>query len=469
MFFEPNMSASPEASRQRELQKALTVGYPAPGTAPGSGAAYAREDLSNLLVPLTNDMADLKLFPQLFKQPVKNPVYQYDLIRSWGQTSAESRFMAEIARPLPDSAVVERVNETVCYMGILGQVSDPAMLTDMIVDPEVQEVRTQTMQLLRSVEQLCYTGDKTLNKLGFDGFRTRIIKQSPAYNIIDLHGQPLSLDALDQALSIVRDAPNYGRPSEIHLNIKTLARFNRDYIPQARFDATANLGGARGFNIEFDRFRSVVADVDMVGTTFIDTGSRGLINPAQDGSKTPSNPTVSSPQSISPGSGQTSNFIASDAGQYFYAVQACNSFGSSQMVQLGLAATNVAAGEIVNITITAGSGPSPDYFIVFRTPINGSPDSSTAGFMEIGRVANVVTSSGAVPILFVDSNSKMPGTTEGYVFDFRLETMFWIQMLALAKQDLARFQTAKEFMINMYGAPALRAPGRVALFQNIGS
>lgn len=473
-FSSPTGSA---ASRSLELDsamagatnKSLTVGAYATGDRT-YGPAFVREQLDDFILSLQEDSTQLKLMPALYKQPCAGPTFKYDIIDAWGTSSPYARAQAEIARPLPDQAVTRQVVETVKNLGILGQVSFQALNTEMIVDPMTIEVRSQTMKLLKDIEEMLYTGDSSLNPLMFDGYRTRILKHSPAYNIIDCHGRPLTLDQVDEVLAILRDRPNLGEPNVIHLNYKAHARFNREYVPQGRFDFTDQ--GTRTANFAFDRYKNIVGDVQMVGTSFITAGSRGLISSAQQPELAPATPTVSAPQ-VGPVSGVQSNFFDSDAGAYFLFVQAENARAVSPMVQVGSGAVNVTAGDVVSFNITAGAAGRTDCFRIFATKKNQAPVTSNgvivdANAYEIGAIRNVASNMGAVPVPYIVTNSKMPGTTEGYVFDTRQETMFWISQLALGKTDLPVFQTAQEFMLNIIGTPALRAPTRVALFTNIG-
>ena len=452
--------------------KSMTVGSYATGDRT-YGAGLVHEQLDDFLLSLQEDQTQMKLMPLLYKQPCAGPVFKYDVITAWGTSSPYARAQGEIARPRPDSQVVEQTAAVLKRFGILGQVSFQAMMSDTISDPETLEVRGQTMKLLKDIEELLYTGDSTLNPLVFDGFRTMILKRSPSYNVIDCHGRPLTMDNVEDALAILRDRPNLAQVNAIHLNVKDQARFNREYVLQGRFDLTAP--GVRGINTAFDRYKNIIADVEIEGTTFIQPGSRGLIPVGQQNALAPAVPTVSAPQVAAAGAGQRSNYQQSDEGSYYYFVQAENQDGVSALVQVGSGAQNITAGEIVSFTITAGQGPRADLFRIFSTKKNETPVFGQGGVItdancwEIGAVPNVTTAMGAQPIPYLVTNDKMPGCNDGYVFDTRMETMFLITQMALGKTDLAIFQTAKEFMLNTIICPALRAPSRVALFRNIGN
>ena len=76
-----------------------------------------------------------------------------------------------------------------------------------------QETVNGTMHLLRSLERALFYGDSSLSSLQFDGYEKLITDNSPATNIIDLRGQPLSEDALQDGALTIHDAPNYGEMS----------------------------------------------------------------------------------------------------------------------------------------------------------------------------------------------------------------------------------------------------------------
>lgn len=446
---------------QQELNKALTVGYPP--SAPGTFGVNVYESLSPVMTVLTSTEKHLKFFKAIPKEGCNNTAVQYNQLLDYGD-NADGSFIGEIDVPTSQQATYVRQIDKVRYMGEMGQVSIAATLVDSIEPAEEQEVTNCTARLLRNLERNLFYSDSSINPLRFDGYKARIIKESPRSNRVDMKGAPLTSAMLDYAIGTVTDGPNYGDPTHLFMNIKGLQAFNRSYNPQARLIVN-NGSGTNDINFDFKTYTSSAGSVELVGSPFINQGSNAAISQFQNYALAPSAPTVSTAAAAgAPANGVTSKFVASDAGNYFYFVQAANKNGRSPLVQINQSALNVSSGQAVTFSITQGAGAAPDVFYIFRTPNGGLPGTQ----QEIAQVANVIGSSGPVAVQVTDANARMPGTTDAFLFQMDVGTLSWVQLLPLVRYNLARVDTSNRFMELLFGVPSFKAPGRFFLFENVG-
>lgn len=450
-----------EARALGELSKAVTVGYPP--AAPGTNGVQAYEDLSGIQTVTTTVQADLKMMKLLPKEPSHSPVFQYIQQNSYGDAH-QSLAIAEIARPPQGYANYTRVNENVRQYGRTGSVSIMAANTQSVKDPTTQEVENCATAVLNYAEQTIFHGNSSLNPLEYDGYKKRILTQSPAQNVVDCLGQPLTSVLVDQYIGLGANRINNANFTHLVCTPPVKQAFNRSYMPILRADATSN--APMGFNIDFERYQSSAGTVQILADKFVDDNFDGVI-PNYQPVGAPAAPTVSTaPAAGAPASGVTSKFLSSDNGTYFYYAQARNAQGVGVQVKLNTTALNVSGGQVVTFTIQDASpaGQFADYFHIFRTLANGTDGTQ----QEIARIPNIIAN-GPQPVSFTDVNFKRPGTSDAFLFQMDAQAMSWVQFLPMMKLDLARVQTSNDFMTLLYGVPTMKAPNRFVLFTNVGT
>lgn len=458
-FMNGEFGLDPSAQGQGEIIKALQVGQP--GIAPGNGGSLVPQDLSPTITTLTNTMDDIVFYKSLPQTQAQSMVYEYNVRNSYGSNSPNSVFMQEVDVPLDDSASYTKGILPLKYIGKRGYVSDAARLVNAIVDLETEAVMNTSMATIRDIESLLYNGNSALNPMAFDGLETQILAKSPASNILDAHGGDLTFDMTSNLAAVLTDTPNFAHPTTLHMNKSVRSVYTRSFYPTARMGlADPN---ARTVNFQFAGQKDDQAEFDYVGSAFINTGATGNINPNQDFTQSPSAPTFTAPANAPAGAGQVSSFLASDAGQYLYWVQAENKFGRSALVPVNTTPLSVNAGDVVTFTVTMGGSVKPDFFIIYRTDKTGA--AKTRG--EIARVGNVIGAQGPAAVSVIDGNAKMPGTTNAYLLEYREEVISWVRLLSLAKIDLAKVRTAKEYYVYAIGALLIKAPTKVGMIKNI--
>jgi len=155
------------------------------------------------------------------------------------------------------------------------------------------------------------------------------------------------------------------------------------------------------------------------------------------------------------GSGST-YFGASDAGDYFYQVVACNSKGKA--VPVDSASVTVASGDAVTFTIADG-GTTTEYYEIYRT----EADAAVATSRLIMKVAR----SGATQVV-TDLNRFLPNTSRGYMLTQSADVLCWKQLAPFSKIPLATIDSSIRWMQVLYGALQIMAPQKNGMFINVG-
>jgi hypothetical protein len=313
-------------------------------------------------------MDHIRLWKAVPKQPAYNTVEEFNQVQSYGQ-NPDAGFIGESDLPESDDSTYQRKYAVVKFMGTTRKVSYVAsIIRPAHANLVAMETVNGTMHLLRMLEKQLFDGDSALQALQFDGFDKLIVSQSPAGNIIDLRGKPLSEDILTDGALTVHDAPNYGTPTHLFLNPKVKADLCKTFFPKERHDTFSKTNnGMVGLDIK--GFTSPAGDVAFESDTFITDG--GAPTPAVgDATKIPGTPTISTgPTSPSDGA---SLFGADDGGNYCVHVQACNRYGRSAAVYVGGAPFAVSSGDKITFGVTPGVGGSVDWWEVFRSPVGGA-------------------------------------------------------------------------------------------------
>lgn len=455
------------------LLKALTAGQeinPPGSVTAGDGFALRVESLERTLRNVTFRMEHIRLFKALPKLQAYNTVEEYNRIQSYGQ-DLDGSFIAEGALPSETDAEYERNFSIVKYMGTTRRVTHVMSLVRPAHGNVVaQETVNGTMHLLRSIEQNLFFGDAAVDPIQWDGFQTLIERGpssggsgSPAANIIDLRGSPLTEDNLTDSSLIIHDAPNYGTPTHLFLNPRNHADLVKSFFPKARYDLLQKRDdGLVGLDI--GGYVSPAGNVAFEPNTFLQPGR--IAPTAVSGSSPPVAPSAVTAVAGTTGTptyarrdGNTT-FLASEAGAYEYQVVAVSQTGKSIGVANAAAATVTAANNLVTVTITDGAGTLPRYYEVYRSEAGGS----SASARLIGKIAR----NGSGTTVFVDANAELPGTNIAMLFQMNLEAVSFKQLAPMVKIPLATIDTSIRWMQLIYGVPVLYTPGKILLFKNVG-
>lgn len=445
-----------------DLNKALTAGQsinPPGSVTAGDGFALRVESLERTLKNVTFKMDHIKFWKSIPKLPAYNTIEEFNQIQSYGQ-NPDAGFIDEGDLPSEDDSTYERKFSKVVYLGTTRRVSHVmSLIRPAHGNVLAQEAVNGTMHLLRVLEKGLFRADSSLSTLQFDGYEKLIKDSSPAANIIDLRGKPLSEDVLIDGALTIQDAPNYGTPTNLYANPKVIADLTKVFFPKARydlFDKTAQ--GMVGLQIK--GFTSPAGDVQFDPDVFIDDGGAPTIARG-DPTKRPATPTVSTPASTP--TSVLSKFETDDAGDYFYQIQAVSRYGRSAPVLLvaGPTAVTVGAGDETTWAMTPGSAVAVDWYEVFRSKKDGAAGSERL-------ILRIKNTAGAGAMTLHDYNASLPYCTSAYLFQQNLENMSFKQLAPLVKIPLATVDSSIRFMMLLYGVPVLYTPGKNVLFTNVG-
>lgn len=443
-----------------ELSKALTVGSdrdPPGSVVAGDGFALRTESLDATLRNTTFKMEHIRLWKAIYKAAAFNTVEEYNQLQGYGSND-DAAFMGEIDLPEEQDSTYERKFAVIKYMGVVGRVSHVSTLVRAAHGKILaQETMNKTMDLLMKVERALYYGDSNLQALQFDGFEKLILSNSPAGNIHDNRGLPLTEDGLTDACLTVQDAPNYGMPTHMHCTPKVKADLIKQFFPRSRYDLLQKTSdGMIGLDIR--GISTPAGDLLFEPNTFITDG--GSPQAARgDTSKRPASPTISTGDSTPPAA--LSQFAAADAGSYFYKIAAVNRYGRSAAVAVDASAIAVAAGDEMTFGVTPGSAVSVDYYILYRSKVGGAEGSER----QILRIKNTA---GAGELTVHDYNASLPYSSSVFIFQQNEENMTWRQLAPMTRIPLAVIDTSIRWAQVLYGVPVLHTPGKNFLFTNVG-
>lgn len=447
---------SMSATELSELNKALTMGSAInnPGAAAGEGFPLRVESLENTLANLTFRERHVKLWRALPKRPAFNTVEEYNQLLSYGNRSGGG-WVSETELPSESDSTYRRNYATVKLMGVTRRVS----LVSGLVRPAhgnilANETISGTMELLKDVEKNLFFGDSSLDPIEWDGFEAQITAGAPAENIIDMRGEPLTEEVLQDAALIIQDAPNYGTGTHLFLNPKHLADLTKISFPRMRTEMYGGSGdGYLGGAVK--GFTSIAGDVAFEPNVFLnETPGVGAASLDVRAPAAPASVTSAVTTGVT-----GSKFIASDIGSYNYSVVAGNRYGKSAATALASAASVAAAGSRVRLTITPTDGKAT-YFEVYRTLKNGA----AATVKRIKRIA----ANGASAVTFDDLNLDLPGTAPAFFFQLDNDNMHFAQLAPMVKIPLATVDPTYRWMQLLIGVPIMRSPGRNVLFKNVG-
>ncbi len=402
-------------------------------------------------------MQHIRLWRAIPKLAAYNTVEEYNLITSYGE-NVDAGFIDEGDLPEEDDSTYERKFSVIKYLGTVRRVTHVMSLVRPAHGNVIaQETVSGTMHLLRILEKALFFGDSNLSTLQFDGFERLMLDTSPATNIIDLRGAPLSEDVLIDGSLTIQDQPNYGTPTHLHLNPKVKADLVKTFFPKERYNLFSDgksTGGMVGLDI--GGFTSPAGDVRFEANTFIDDGGAPTAATGNV-SKRPAAITESTALAAAVTAG--SLFTANDAGDYLYSIQPVNRFGRGVALSPAGGSVAVVAGDGVTIGVTPSGSPLPDWYELYRSQADGT---------ALRRIQRTPNAAGAAEQVLTDLNANLPFTTSAFLFQQNLESLAFKQLAPMVKIPLAIIDSSVRWMQLIYGVPVLYTPGKNVLYVNVG-
>jgi hypothetical protein len=398
-------------------------------------------------------MDDVRLWRNITKLPAYNTVEEYNRLRSYGSGDGNA-FISEGDLPESDDSTYSREFTIIKYLGTTRQVTHVMSLVRPAHGPVVaQETVNGTAWLLKQIERSLFFGDSSLVPVQWDGLDALITAGAPAANIIDLRGQPLGEDVLNDGGLTVKTAPNYGRATDLYLADGAYSDLAKSFYPAERIPLAPG-GWTDGMvGLQIKGFHSMVGPMMFNPDVFIEFGAEpaGAVGAAATRAGTPTE------DSQPAASGTGSQFTAADAGDYNYQVVAINRYGKSATLNMTGPVT-VAAGEQVDMDLGYGS-PVPTAFEVYRSVKDGAIGTS--------KLMMTVAADGD-PTTITDTNAYLPGTSTAFLIQQNVEFFSFKQLAPFVKIPLATIDTSIRWMQLIYGAPCVYAPGKSVIYRNVG-
>ncbi len=437
-----------------DLRKALSAGQDVndPGVAPGVGFPLRVESLEATMKSLTFEMDEIKLFKTIPKVPATNTVEEFNRLLSYGQGGTRRfnlGFMTEGDLPEEEDSTYERVTMLIKFLGVTGRVTHVANTIRASTGNVIAlETMNKTMELLKNAENALFFGDSTLIPEQYDGL-FKLIEDGAPDNVIDLRGQPLTEEKLNDMLLQIRD--NFGMATDAYFSTGAFADLAKQVYDRQRF-AYAPAPGVLGATIT--AFQGQHGRINMHDHVFIQEGPEA---PATGLGKTDRRPNVPS-ITIAPAAGANpaSRFGAGDAGTYIYQVVAGNRFGLSAPVTT--AGVAVVAGEAVTFTVQ-DNGQAPSFYEIYRTEAGGAAGTARM----IVRVPRT-----AATQVITDLNGDLPGTSQGFVLMQNQRSFSWAQLLPMTRIPLAAIDTSIRWAQVLYGGVKMYTPAKNIVVKNIG-
>ena len=432
------------------LTKALSAGSGVDAASYTGGRALIPESLDSTLVNILHTQDEARLFQMLKKNSIKSPVHQWDERTEVG--ADDGAWVPEGGDSTEADQTIARKYGTAKYLQTLRKVTLQATISNMIEPAMVLEQNAGTLWIIRNIERALFYGNSTFFTNQPDGLETLI----PSSNVIDARGADASSSIFENAFNEgcrqIRD--NYGRASDFLASTKVMEDVQRLLRDRIRFGAGTTQGSA-----VFTEYPTPFGTPTIKDDIFIQEGAVGSAS-----SLTALRPAAITFTSVTPSSSpSTSQFSANDAGDYWYSVAGVNRYGQGAETIYGSpTAVTVAADEIVTMTVTDGS-PVPTCYALFRSKKDAA-DLSDLRF--IGYFAWATGTSDT----FIDTNSDLPGTSDGYLLTMGqiYNAIEWEQFLPLMKFDLYPTNAAVyPFLMLLFGFLALKKPVQHIRIKNI--
>jgi hypothetical protein len=443
-----------------DLRKALSAGYQV--SSQTGGGALRVQSLESSLKVLTNTQRHYKFWQEVPKLPAYSTVEEYNVLNQYGPDTGGFNF--EGVLPEQDDTQYTRQVALTKFLGTTRQVTHPLTLVRPAHgDVIALENQNGILWLLRRLENAFFYGNSTLmynNGTGasFDGIQQQI----SASNVIDMLGNPLSEEVIEEAASVVAQA--YGTPTHMFLGFRAMSDFSKTVYSKERFlpqQASIDANGNVGYFINSinTQFGPIGLRPDVFITTTVAEGAVSGLSP---------NAPVA-PASIAIGSptGSTGNFAKDGPGVYTYSAALGNNYGESAVCasqSVTITSAEIGAGNYVPLTVTNGTVGSvlPQYVSIYRSQPNGS-----VRYRIITTPVSSQASSGTTVVN--DTDFIMAGTSEAYLGEMSTQVLAFKQLSPLMKMDLAIVAPAYRWMILLYGVLVMYAPAKWVRMVNIGT
>lgn len=456
-----------------------------------NGGGLKIESLDAYIKVLANRLNQLVFYNEMPKQRIENTVHQYNQLYKYGEDVGI--FNREGETPEETDTQYIRKSAIAKFMGLTGQVTDPAMLAKLAggMNMYTREVQNKTTLLLTLIDTNLTSADSTCVEEEFDGiFRQHMMGVASADRgstegmsteqildayygsaaVIDAQGGILT-DALveDAADAVVNVYNGYidrivSAPVVFNNYVKKFHESKRVVVGMANSVVGATMG--QSVNNIVTQFGSVAVKSDK----FFDVRKPIKATTTATSPKAPATPVVGGTKSAVIVDAKT-NFTL-HAGSYGYLVTAKNRYGESAPLKLTDNALAVGANQSVDLQWTAGVGGAyrATAYVVYRTKKVTTLTDTTEYYPIFTIPASMLAAGydGAAATKVRDRNRIIAGTKSALIYYNDSQINEYLQFGDTRKIDFAITAPSRRFAILNYGTPVMYQPAKVCRVINIG-
>lgn len=281
-----------------------------------------------------------------------------------------------------------------------------------IVEATAVEERNGALQLMTDAEYLLFEGNAAASPTQFDGIFKQLddsiaAGEMPTDCVVDMQGAKLdSVEAFSKINVAVSRYGSWGRSTDVFLPNSTQNDLNQGLDPAYRWTPGGGNTPVLGGHVEGIRLTNGVLKTNM--DTFLHDENHPMVQAFEVTQAAIAAANVAfKPASLTgvAAADAASQFTATRAGVYYYAVEAIGAGGEGMTQLTKSAAITVASGDKVTLTITQSAAASETGYRIFRSKQAGTD--TTADF----RLMKVVKKAGATTT-YVDLNRDIPGTVK---------------------------------------------------------
>lgn len=456
-----------------------------------NGGGLKVESLDAYIKVLANRLNQLVVYNEMPKQRIENTVHQYNQLYKYGEEIGIFNREGET----PEETDTQYIRKSIIakFMGVTGQVTDPAMLAKLAggMNMYTREVQNKTTLLLTLIDTRLTDADSTCIEEQFDGiFRQHMMgvaavdkgstEGMSTEQILDAYyGSQAVIDAQDGILTdaLVEDAADrvvnvyngyidriVSAPVVFNNYVKKFHESKRVVVGMSNSVVGATMG--QSVNDIMTQFGKVSVKSDK----FFDVRRPIKASTKASSPKAPGTPVASGATSTVVSDAKT-NFVL-HAGSYGYLVTAKNRYGESAPLSLTDTALAVAANESVDLHWTASTASTyaPTCYVVYRTKKVTALTDTTEYYPIFTIPASMLGAGydGAKETKVRDRNRIIAGTKSALIYYNDSQINEYLQFGDTRKLDFAITAPSRRFAILNYGTPCLYQPAKICRIINIG-
>lgn len=456
-----------------------------------NGGGLKVESLDAYIKVLANRLNQLVVYNEMPKQRIENTVHQYNQLYKYGEDVGIFNREGET----PEETDTQYIRKSIIakFMGLTGQVTDPAMLAKLAggMNMYTREVQNKTTLLLTLIDTNLTSADSTCVEEEFDGiFRQHMMgvaatdrgstEGMSTEQILDAYyGSQAVIDAQNGILTdaLVEDAADrvvnvyngyidriVSAPVVFNNYVKKFHESKRVVVGMSNSVVGATMG--QSVNDIMTQFGKVAVKTDK----FFDVRRPIKASATASSPKAPGIPVAGGTKPAVVADTKT-NFVL-HAGSYGYLVTAKNRYGESAPLKLTDTALAVAANQSVDLQFTAPAGGAyaPTCYVIYRTKKVTALTDTTEYYPIFTIPASMLAAGydGADATKVRDRNRIIAGTKSALIYYNDSQINEYLQFGDTRKIDFAITAPSRRFAILNYGTPVLYQPAKICRIINIG-